>query len=54
MFTLMVTNNEGYNLNLQGDNFDTLKQVAKDYNKKGYDVRIFETNCIYEVSRLEN
>ena len=54
MFTLIISNKEGYTLNIQDEDFDALKLVAQNYNKKGYDVKIVKSTCVYEVRQYEN
>ena len=53
-YTLIVTNELGYNLNISSTDFETLKQVARDYNKEGYDVQITQTSVVFRVIQDEN
>ena len=52
-YTLIVTKKDGSKLDIQYDNLDALKDVAKRYNKKGYDVQIVQHVIVYEVTQYE-
>lgn len=52
-YTLIVTKEDGSKFNIQYDNLDALKDVAKRYNKKGCDVQIVQHVIVYEVTQYE-
>jgi len=52
-YTLIVTRKDGSQLNIQYNNLDALKDVAKRYNKKGCDVQIVQHVIVYEVTQYE-
>lgn len=52
-YTLIVTKEDGNKFNIQYDNLDALKDVAKRYNKKGCDVQIVQHVIVYEVTQYE-
>ena len=50
-YTLIVTREDGSKLDIQYDNLDALRDVAKRYNKKGCDVQIVQHVIVYEVTQ---
>jgi hypothetical protein len=52
-YTLIVTKEDGSQLNIQYNNLDALKDVAKRYNKKGCNVQIVQHVIVYEVTQYE-
>ena len=52
-YTLIVTKEDGSQLNIQYNNLDALKDVAKRYNRKGCDVQIVQHVIVYEVTQYE-
>ena len=52
-YTLIVTKEDGSQLNIQYNNLGALKDVAKRYNKKGCNVQIVQHVIVYEVTQYE-
>jgi hypothetical protein len=53
-YTLIISNEDGYNINIASDDFESLKRVAIDYNKEGMNVQITKTSVVYKVMQDEN
>ena len=53
-YTLIISNEDGYSLNISSDDFESLKRVAIDYNKEGNNVLITKTSTVYKVMQNEN
>lgn len=52
-YTLIVTNPQGYNVNIASYDLDSLKNLAIHYNKQGLDVQITETSVVFQVIQNE-
>lgn len=53
MYTLQIIEKGNVKLDIQGHDFDVLKNVARKYNRRGYDVRIVQHTKVFEVIQSE-
>jgi hypothetical protein len=52
-YTLIVTNPQGYKVNIASHDLDSLKSLAFDYNRQGLNVQITETFVVFQVIQNE-
>lgn len=53
-YTLIISNEDGYNINIASDDFEALKKVAREYNQEGMNVQITQTSVVFKVMQDEN